>query len=78
MRMARMNVYLPNELADAARKAGLNVSSLTQAAIRATLAERSTDSWMTTLSPTPKHTATHQSVLEALDAVRDEASTRHG
>ena len=34
MRMARVNVYLPDDLAEAAKKSGLNVSALTQEAIR--------------------------------------------
>ncbi len=32
MRMARVNVYVPDELAEKAKVAGLNVSSLTQEA----------------------------------------------
>ena len=34
MRMARVNVYLPDDLAAKARAADLNVSRLTQAAIQ--------------------------------------------
>ena len=37
MRMARVNVYLPDELASGARDAGLNVSALTQEAVRQAL-----------------------------------------
>jgi post-segregation antitoxin (ccd killing protein) len=76
--MARINVYVPDDLAEAARRAGLNVSSLTQGAIRATLARDSTDAWLASLRPEPRHNATHESALSALDAVRDEAPTRHG
>lgn len=78
MRMARINVYVPDDLAEKARRAGLNVSSLAQGAIRATLAAHSTDEWLVTLRPAPPHEATHESMLDALDAVRDEAPTRHG
>lgn len=35
MRMARVNVYLPDGLAAASRAAGLNVSRITQDALRA-------------------------------------------
>lgn len=40
MRMPRVNVYLPEELAVEAKAAGLQVSELTQAAIRAELDRR--------------------------------------
>jgi len=36
--MSRVNVYLPDDLAEKAKKAGLNISSLTQDAIRSSLA----------------------------------------
>lgn len=49
MRMARVNVYLPDDMAEAARTAGLNVSGLTQDAIRRTLAGRRTTDWLETL-----------------------------
>lgn len=45
MRMARINVYLPDDLAAAARAAGLNVSGLTQDAVRSALAASDTDDW---------------------------------
>jgi post-segregation antitoxin (ccd killing protein) len=76
--MARVNVYVPDELAKEARKAGLNVSAITQKAISAALAEMSTDAWLTSLARNPRRKVTHMSVLNALDASRAEASTRHG
>lgn len=76
--MARLNVYLPDELAAAAKEAGLNVSAVTQAALRRCLEARSTDRWLATLPPAPPQDATHDSVLAALDAVRGDAPTRHG
>ncbi|HUZ22123.1 MAG TPA: type II toxin-antitoxin system CcdA family antitoxin [Acidimicrobiales bacterium] len=76
--MARLNVYVPDELAEEARRAGLNVSSLSQEAIRSALAARSTDDWLATLRPAPRHRATHESALAALDAAREEPPTRHG
>jgi post-segregation antitoxin (ccd killing protein) len=78
MHMTRVNVYVPDELAKEAKKAGLNVSAITQKAISAALAEQSTDSWLMTLARRPRRKTTHQDVLKALDASRDEASTRHG
>jgi predicted ATP-grasp superfamily ATP-dependent carboligase len=46
MRMARVNVYLPDDLASDARGAGLNVSALTQDAVRQEMAARRTDAWL--------------------------------
>ena len=76
--MARVNVYVPDGLAEEAKKAGLNVSAITQEAISAALAEQSTDAWLTSLTRRPRRKITHETVLDALDASRDEASTRHG
>ena len=76
--MARLNVYLPDDLAAAAREAGLNVSALAQGAVKATLAQQSTDEWLAQLRPVPSHRASHDSVLRALDEARDEPPTRHG
>jgi post-segregation antitoxin (ccd killing protein) len=76
--MSRVNVYIPDGLADEAKKAGLNVSAITQKAIAAALAEQSTDAWLASLAGRPRPKISHQAVLEALDAGRDEAPTRHG
>ncbi|MGI9155258.1 MAG: type II toxin-antitoxin system CcdA family antitoxin [Marmoricola sp.] len=76
--MARLNVYLPDELAAAAKQAGLNLSAVTQDAVRRSLAERSTDAWLAALKPAWSHRVAHERALEALDAARDESPTRHG
>jgi post-segregation antitoxin (ccd killing protein) len=76
--MARVNVYVPDRLAEEAKKAGLNVSAITQEAISSALAERSTDAWLATLARRPRRRVSHQAVLAALDASRDEAPSRHG
>ncbi|MGI8592885.1 MAG: type II toxin-antitoxin system CcdA family antitoxin [Solirubrobacteraceae bacterium] len=73
-----MNVYLPDELAAEAKEAGLNLSAVTQEAVRRTLGARSTDAWLGTLRPASSHRVTHGTVLDALDAVREEPPTRHG
>lgn len=69
--MARLNVYVPDELAERARERGLNVSALTQAAIRAELDDSATDAWLETLGPRNTR-ARHDDVLDAIDAARDE------
>jgi len=76
--VARLNVYLPDDLAAEAKKAGLNLSAVTQDAVRRSLAARSTDAWLATLGPALSPRVTHDHVLDALDAVRDEPPTRHG
>lgn len=76
--MTRLNVYLPDDLAAEAKKAGLNLSAVTQEAIRRLLAARSTDGWLAALSSTQSARVPHDRVLEALDAVRDEPPTHHG
>lgn len=69
--MARLNVYVPDELAASARREGLNVSALTQDAIAAALAGRATDEWLASLG-TEEHHISHDDVLAALDAAREE------
>lgn len=69
--MARVNVYLPDELAQAARDAGLNMSAMTRQAISDALARRATDAWLDGLG-TGDSTLTRTDVLEAIDAAREE------
>lgn len=75
MRMARVNVYLPDELADRARAAGVNISGVTQAAIRSALAGIETDAWLDRLERLPTSAVAHQDVITAIDAARDEIGT---
>jgi post-segregation antitoxin (ccd killing protein) len=70
--MARVNVYLPDDLAARAKQADLNVSSLTQRAIEEALSGQATDRWLAELAKLPPSGVTHEQVIEALDAVRDE------
>ncbi|CAN5531148.1 type II toxin-antitoxin system CcdA family antitoxin [soil metagenome] len=72
MRMARVNVYLPDELARAAKDADLNVSSLTQEAVRRALAARATNDWLNeTLERMPDSGISHDQAMAALDAARE-------
>jgi post-segregation antitoxin (ccd killing protein) len=75
--MPRVNIYLPDDLAAAVRAAGLNLSSLTQEAVRRHLAGGTTDAWLATLGPLSAN-VTHDDALAALDAAREEPATRHG
>ncbi len=72
MCMARVNVYLPDDLADAAREAQLNVSSVTQEALRSALAARRGSAWLARMRRLPSLGVGHDQVIEALDAVRAE------
>jgi post-segregation antitoxin (ccd killing protein) len=72
MRMARVNVYLPDELANEARDAGLNISGVAQDALRRALASRETESWLDRLDAGPSVAIDHASVLRAIDEARDE------
>jgi post-segregation antitoxin (ccd killing protein) len=76
--VTRLNVYLPDDLAAEAKKAGLNLSAVTQEAVRRSLAARSTDAWLAALTATPSERVPHERALQALDAAREESPTRHG
>ncbi|MGH3458778.1 type II toxin-antitoxin system CcdA family antitoxin [Aeromicrobium sp.] len=70
--MARLNVYVPDELAKAARAAGLNVSALTQAAIDRALAAAATNDWLNSLPRGNTTGVTHEQAMAALEEARDE------
>jgi post-segregation antitoxin (ccd killing protein) len=72
MRMARVNVYLPDDLAQRARAAGLNISGLTQDALRDALTRNETDSWLDRLEALPRTDIAHGRVIDAVDAAREE------
>jgi post-segregation antitoxin (ccd killing protein) len=69
--MARLNVYVPDDLAERARRAGLNISALAQAAITAELDRNATAAWLDAL-PRPARRVSHDAALRALDSARDE------
>ncbi len=72
MRMARVNVYLPDELAREARAAGLNISKVAQEALSGTLAHSETDRWLDRLERLPREKVSHASVIDAIDEARME------
>jgi post-segregation antitoxin (ccd killing protein) len=72
MRMARVNVYLPDHLADQAKDAGLNVSNLTQEAVRSALSANSTGQWLDEVAALPPTGVGHEDVLAAIQEAKDE------
>lgn len=72
VRMARVNVYLPDELAERARAADLNVSGLTQDAIRRALDVRAVNDWLDDLASLPPAGIDPAVVREAVSAAKDE------
>lgn len=76
MRMARVNVYLPDDLAQRARKAGLNISGVAQDALRGALTRGDTDHWLDRLEALPRQGVAHERVIEALDEARAELGAR--
>jgi post-segregation antitoxin (ccd killing protein) len=69
--MARLNVYVPDDLAARAREAGLNVSALTQEALTRALGGQATNAWLDSL-PRAAAGPSLDDVLRALDESRDE------
>jgi hypothetical protein len=78
MRMARVNVYLPEDLAGDAREAGLNVSALTQAAVRDALAARRTDAWLDGLVELKGPAVDVPAIMASVRAARDELECGRG
>jgi post-segregation antitoxin (ccd killing protein) len=72
MRMARVNVYLPDDLAGAAKSAGLNVSALTQEAVRGALASGRTNAWLADVLEMKAPPVDVAAVLAAVREARDE------
>lgn len=71
MHMARLNVYVPNELADRVRSAEVNVSAVLQAALADELDRRTANAWLDALPPLGGHRP-HQAAIQALHDVRDD------
>lgn len=72
MRIARVNVYLPDDLAKQVKKAGLNVSGLTQDAIRSALAAGQTTEWLGRVGKLTPTGATHDAVMFAVAGAKDD------
>jgi post-segregation antitoxin (ccd killing protein) len=72
MRMARVNVYLPDDLAAEAKAIGLNVSNLTQEALRSALATSRVDEWLDEVTAMRPLGISHHAVTVAVAATKDE------
>ena len=74
--MARVNVYLPDDLAERARAAGVNVSAVTQAALETELAGRATSAWLSQVAEIPPVDVPHDQVVAAVRSAREELGAR--
>ena len=72
MHMARVNVYLPDELAEEVKAADINVSAVSQAALREALAARRMDAWLDEVRRLPPVDIAHADVLAAVAGAKDE------
>lgn len=70
--MARVNIYLPDELAVRVREAGLNISAVARSALEDALARTAMGAWLEKVANLSATSATHEDVIAALDADRDE------
>ena len=70
--MTWVNIYLPDDLAAEAREADINVSAVTQSALRQELAQRATNAWVARVRRRKPLNVSHEQVIAALDAGRDE------
>lgn len=70
--MARVNVYLPDDLAEEVRAADLNVSKIAQEALTTELRRRRTKEWWARIDRLKPIEIPHEEVLKALDEAREE------
>lgn len=66
MRMARVNVYLPDDLAQEVKAAGLNLSKLTQEALKSALSKQRTSDWLAAVASLGSTDVSHEDVLRAV------------
>lgn len=76
--MSRVNIYLPDDLAKEAKLTGINVSQVAQEALREELRRHRMGDWVARVSQRRPTAVTHEEVLSALHAVREELGTRSG
>lgn len=74
MRMARVNIYLPDDLAEQVRASGINVSGVAQDALRAALAVRAVDEWLEEVASVESSGIPPDVILDAVRAAKDEVA----
>lgn len=74
--MARVNVYLPEDLAERAKVAGVSISAVTQDGLRSALTAIDTNEWLDRLDRRAGAEVEHERVLAALDDAREELGAR--
>lgn len=70
--MARVNIYLPEDLARAAREADLNVSAIAREALEAALMVGGQSAWFDSLADLGPVDIGHEDVIQAVDEAREE------
>ena len=70
--MARINVYLPDGLAEEVSKADLNVSKLAQEALRSALMVSKANRWLDDVAALGPTGVDHDAVIEAVIAAKHE------
>lgn len=72
MRMARVNVYLPDDLAEEAKALGLNISRLTQEALKSTIASDKLATWLDKVRSNEPLDIDPEAVKAAISGAKDE------
>jgi hypothetical protein len=70
--MARINVYLPDDLAEGARALGLNVSKLTQEALKSAIDSDKLTRWLDKVDSNEPLDIDPEAVKAALSGAKDE------
>jgi len=73
--MARVNIYLPDDLAEETRAAGLNVSKLAQEALKSALSGDRTTEWLTEVASLGTGKVSHEDVLRAVGDAKGDFET---
>lgn len=72
MRMARVNVYLPDDLAAETKAAGLNVSQITQEALKRELYSERMTRWVAEVRKLPPIEIDRSILRDAIRGAKDE------
>jgi post-segregation antitoxin (ccd killing protein) len=72
MRMARVNVYLPDDLAAEARSAGLNLSRVMQEALRREMSRKGLHAWLEAVGRLAPIEISPEAVAAAVEGGRED------